>query len=361
MTLLPAAYAEQEVRISLLADRAKVTVAGEKLKVIDADLGEQLFRSEQPVSFSVVAVEEEGLDIKLPGGARRVRRLFVEAEGALQVEGGVYFGRMEIGPDADNPARIQVVNRLRLETYLLGIVGNEMSPAWHIEALKAQAVAARTYAMQRRAAMRAANRPWDLASTVISQVYKGAERIGPSVIQAVKETKGEVMSFDHDVVEALFHSTCGGATVPAEKAFGGQRDYLVEVECPWCEDSTRYRWKKDYKLSTVANKLRSAKLVDGRLSDVDRDDVDDPVAVKAGGSTKEVRPRDFRRAMGYGSLYSDRFEAETKGGTVKIEGRGFGHGVGMCQWGARGQAEQGRNYRQILAHYYRGAVVRRLY
>src|SRR4029077_10764001 len=121
-----------------------------------------------------------------------------------------------------------------------------------LEALKAQAVAARTYALQRRMMMRAANKAYDLESSVISQVYKGADRIRPSVIQAVKETRGEVMSFHHGLVEALFHSTCGGKTSSALAAFGRAVPYLIPKPCRWCRDSARHRWHLDVPIKELA-------------------------------------------------------------------------------------------------------------
>ena len=162
------------------------------------------------------------------------------------------------------------INRLPLETYLLGIVGSEMSPAWPIEALKAQAVAARTYAMQRRMMMRAANKRYDLASSVLSQVYKGAERIRPSVIRAVKETRGEVLAYSHSLVEALFHSTCGGKTVAAHEAFGHRVPYLKPKTCQWCRPSSRYRWRVALPIDEVSKRLRRAGLVASSLTRLER-------------------------------------------------------------------------------------------
>ena len=207
--------------------------------------------------------------------------------------------------------------------------------------------------------MRAAIKPWDLASTVISQVYKGAERIGPSVIAAVKETRGVVMAYDHDLVEALFHSTCGGKTVSSKNAFGGERAYLKEVKCAYCNDSGRYRWKKKLSLQSVGKKLMQARLTKAALTQLTRSG--SQVVAKTNAGTVRIDPKRFRRALGYGSLFSDRFSARTESKQVFFEGRGFGHGVGMCQWGARGQALGERNYQEILSLYYPGASFRRLY
>jgi len=356
------ARAEEELRIALTSGVASVKVGGKGLSLFDGERGRRLASFAGDASL-VIASAGGKLEAK-GGGAVNLagaRRVFVEAEEAVRVDSGVYFGRVEIGPDPRRSGRLLVVNRLPLETYLLGIVGSEMSPAWPLEALKAQAVAARTYAMQRRAMMRAAARPYDLASTVISQVYKGAERIRPSVVEAVKQTRGEVMSYRHDLVEALFHSTCGGRTVSAADAFGGEVDYLEPVSCEWCRASGRYRWKISFSLAEISKRLRGAGLAKGAVRDVSRGGGDAKVRLRDGGGRRSIEPRALRKALGFGKLFSERFTVSTQGGRAHFEGRGFGHGVGLCQWGAHGQASSGRSYRQILAHYYPRTRLKRLY
>jgi stage II sporulation protein D len=357
----PGARAEEELRIALLSGQPAVAVGGEGLAIFDGDVGDVLLRAPGKARARLVA-RQGGLQIEAEGAATRAaRHVFVEATDAVGVDKGVYFGRIEVGPDPEQAGRLLVVNRIPLETYLLGIVGSEMNPTWPLDALKAQAVAARTYAMQRRAMMRAANRPYDLASSVISQVYKGAERIRPAVIQAVKETRGEVMSHHHDLVEALFHSTCGGHTVPAQAAFGSPVEYLQRQPCEWCRPSNRYRWSLQYSRAELSRRLAPAGLVKGTLRSLEREGEDAPLRIHDGAGRRTLDPRAVRRALGFSSLFSERFSAETRGDKVSLTGLGFGHGVGMCQWGARGQALEGRTYRQILEHYYRGVAIKRLY
>jgi stage II sporulation protein D len=221
--------------------------------------------------------------------------------------------------------------------------------------------------MQRHMMMRAANKPYDLESTVISQVYKGAERIRPSVIRAVRETRGEVLAYSHGLVEALFHSTCGGKTVSAKAGFGRDVSYLSPRSCKWCRESTRYAWTLAMPIGQLASRLASAGLLrsTGRVEEVERKDGAVLVTVidakKKKSQIERVSARAMREAVGYTTLFSDRFTAETKGSKVEIRGRGFGHGVGMCQWGARGMALEGHDYREILAHYYFGAEIKRIY
>lgn len=355
------AHAEEELRIALLSGQSKVDTGGQDLTIYDGDVGDALATWQGDASATIVAKKGRLTIVEKGKTLGSATRLLVEAKAGVRVGRGIYLGRVELSLEKGGQ-RFLAINRLPLETYLLGIVGSEMSPEWPIEALKAQAVAARTYAMQRHMMMRAANKPYDLESSVLSQVYKGAERIRPSVIQAVKETRGEVMAYEYGLVEALFHSTCGGKTRSAKDAFGRAIPYLVERECDWCRDSNRRRWSLSFSLAEVSRELEKARLSKGKVERFTRSDGDRFVAMKPKkGSKRELTPRSVREAIGYSALYSERFTAETKGNKVHFHGSGFGHGVGMCQWGARGMALAGKDHAEILEYYYAGASLKRLY
>lgn len=358
--LASSARAEDEVRIALVDDAERVELRGSQLALFDGLDGRRLWafggRGTAELRVERGMVRARGVGRASSHDYGRAERMFGEADGAVQVGDDVYFGRIEIRVEK---GRLVVLNRLPLETYLLGIVGSEMPATWPIEALKAQAVAARTYALQRVMMSRSANRPHDLAATVVSQVYKGAANISDQVIEAVQSTRGEVLAHDRMLIEALFHSTCGGRTVASVDYFGGARDYLVEVPCTWCTGSSRHHWGVDLRLKEVERRLVRAKLVKAPLRSIATRK--GQVWVKDGRGRRRLDPRDVRRAIGWEHLYSERFSVVLKGGVAHFEGRGFGHGVGLCQWGARGMADEGRGYRQILQHYYKGAKVRRIY
>lgn len=356
------ALAEEEVRISLLSGPKRVRVSGKALRLYDADSGARLaaFSGQAEATLSL-----NGKKVAIDSGKKTRRRwgkrprILVQAEGAIALENTFYFGRLEVSVGKKG---LFVINRLPLETYLLGIVGAEMNPTWPLEALKAQAVAARTYAMERRVRMRALGRPYDLESTVISQVYKGAGRIRPGVIQAVKQTRGQVMAYDHRLIEALFHSTCGGVnTVSSAEAFGGELPYLQPVRCKWSDESPYRNWSASFKLREVERRLRARRLIRGRLRWVQRRQRDDWVRVRAGNKTYRIKPKKLRSLLGSRKLYSTRFSARTSGGKLHISGHGFGHGVGMSQYGALGMAKAGKSYRQILHYYYTNIRIQRIY
>lgn len=358
MVLGGSAHAEEEVRISLSANQSKVTISAENLAVFDLKSGERLgFAS----GAARLLIERKGGQLRLSGAVAKTGSsgVVVESEKGLRVDGRLFLGRLTVRPDARSG--LEVVNRLPLETYLLGIVGSEMNPSWPIEALRAQAVAARTYAMERRTKMRAANKPFDMDATVLSQVYTGAERITDAVVKAVQSTRGEVLSHRYMLVEALFHSTCGGQTASAGSVFHHNVPYLVGRACAWCKDSNRYRWSMEMKLEEVSRRLQRAGLIKGALTSFTRTRTRSPIEVVVGGAKKVVHAREVRAALGYGELYSQEFTAETRGGKVRFSGRGFGHRVGMCQWGAKGLADRGSTYREILSHYYADSRLKRIY
>lgn len=362
--LVPAgAFAEEEVRIRIYEARS-VEVSGAGLQLFDADLGAEL---KLPAGRRAVwlAFDDDGVRASVFDGGKRkavatVRSILLQAQGTLKVDKGRYLGRIEVVVD-EKARRVRVVNRLPLETYLLGIVGSEMPASWPLEALKAQSVAARTYAMYRRMMMRAAGRPYDMESTVLSQVYKGADHIRPRVIRAVEETRGQVLSFAHGLVEAMFHSTCGGHTRSAASVYGREVPYLKARRCEWCRGSSRYRWRVRVPMKKLTAALQARDLVKGAVQAVRRPKGSPVVEVATRGRRVSVPPRQVRAALGYGALYSGAFTARSRRGEVVFRGRGFGHGVGMCQWGARGMAAAGRSHVDILEHYYAGAAVRRIY
>jgi stage II sporulation protein D len=305
------------------------------------------------------SVKIVGTTLKLRSEKEILRtQIFFEAPDGIRVDGRLFLGRVSVQA---RKGKVMVINRLPLETYLLGIVGSEMNPDWPLDALKAQAVAARSYALQRRMMMRFANRRYDLESTVLSQVYRGAERISASVIDAVSLTRGEVLTHEHRLVEALFHSTCGGRTHSAREAFGNAVPYLRSRQCRWCKDAKRYRWTAEIELKRLEKALKKKKLINGRLESLSRKWGTRKATARVGGKSVYLSPRAIRVAIGYTELYSAHFEASTDRGKIRFKGRGFGHGVGLCQWGAHGLSKEGHNYFEILAHYYKGAKVTRIY
>jgi stage II sporulation protein D len=249
---------------------------------------------------------------------------------------------------------------LRLEDYVAGVVAGEMPASFPEEARKAQAVAARSYALTRKLEAQAAGRDWDIGANTLSQVF--TRNPGPAARAAAEATAGEVLAVDQEPVEAYFHSSCGGRTEGGFAALGRDHAYLTSVECGRCNGAPKVRWSVELAARELAQaaglpgKATAARVVarspTGRAASVE---------VQAGDRRAVVAATDLRQRLGFSRLPSLAFDLRAARGAFVAEGRGQGHGAGLCQWGAAGLAREGKTSSQILLHYYPGAEVVRMY
>jgi len=272
---------------------------------------------------------------------------------------------------------LRVVNVLNLEAYLGGVVCNEMPDGWNLEALKAQAVAARTFALQARNAQ--TRRDFDVYDSVQSQVYGGFSGETAKSRRAVSETWGIVGTYGSKdgrpvLVQMFFHSACGGATASAGDIFGGTPlpPLRGDVPCRYCYRSSKYQWsgivipKADIAqalqksgdpavraLGPLARIEVAAKSTQGRVTYVR--------LVDECGKEAALRSNDFRTLVGASRLSSGWFTARAEGDGFVFSGRGNGHGVGLCQYGAQYLAEHGKKAAEILRYYYPGIQLSRAY
>lgn len=287
-----------------------------------------------PVSAGDVTVTRRGGALFIDGAPASSRAVRFRTGGGIDVNGTRVRGDVValLGRDG-----VQLVNVLGLEDYLAGVLGSEMPKSFPLEALKAQAVAARTYALHKK--LEQYGQPFHLGSSVISQVYGGLASEDPRTREAVEATRGVVLTYQLQPVEAYFHASCGGKTESGAEALGRELPYLKPVSCPCAKlPQAEWRLELDQKLQVVSRSptgRATRVLLDGRPID----------AVL------------LRERIGYMRLKSLWFEVSGH----HITGHGFGHGAGLCQWGAKVLADQGLSFRQILAHYYVGTELQTLY
>lgn len=290
-----------------------------------------------------------------------------------------------------------LVNIIDMETYIYSVVANEVGDSFEVEAIKAQALAARSYALYN--SKKFIDKGYNLTSDAISQVYRGNKGVSQKIKDAVDETRGEVIVYNDEIIDATYGSTSGGATAAAEDTWGKAFPYLIAKSDPYSLNSPRVNWTYktntgliDQNLSKGTNMSNFTSIVFnknelGRIVSV---------GVEYAGGKVSLRAERFRSLMGVSNLKSTKFEINSPAlmdGTnqneslykscllqgygresdsftlynngvndeVEFVGMGVGHGVGMSQYGANEMAKQNFNYIDIVKFYYEGAEVKKIY
>jgi stage II sporulation protein D len=250
---------------------------------------------------------------------------------------------------------LDVVNWVDLEEYLYSVIGGEMDSRWPQEALKAQAIAARTYALYKRQEQR--NHPtYDLGATPDRwQIYQGVAKESPAIYAAVDSTVGKVLTHNNQIILSVFHACSGGHTENVEDVWGKPLAYLRAVQ-DYDQNISACNWVQTFSPDEVSSKIPGI----GNVKDMIPQAFSPFRSVKAltivgEQGTRVLRGEEVRTAL---KLRSTRFNI-TKGanGDFVLQGLGFGHGLGMSQWGAYNLARQGANHLQILGHYYQGVTL----
>jgi len=268
--------------------------------------------------------------------------------------------------------RFLVVNNLDIEEYLVGVLLGEIPSAWPLESLKVQAIASRTYALYQRSRERYEH--YDLVATTLDQVFTGALSPNPTaferrsrakVVRAVNATRGQFMTFNGQPILAAFHSTAAGQTEDALQVWLEDIPYLTGVACPWDYQSKFYDWTREIQITTLEQRLRNHGHRVGVVASITpmvmtRSDRVGSLRILHSNGELIIRGESFRKAVGYTALLSTNFEIEHFGKNIVFRGKGAGHGVGLCQWGAKELAESGFNMHSILQYYYPGVSIQRL-
>lgn len=312
-------------------------------------------------SFTIITSRSQG-------GKRRLsvdniplsnRHLYLKAakkDGLIQYEKTFYRGLLRLSLEEHH---ITVVNILPLEQYLVGILGGEMMASWKLEALKAQAVAARSYALYAKRFPR--NRLYDLERSTHDQVYVASSAYPAIFKKAVSATAGQHLRNSRGPIKAFYHSRCGGKTeLPGAVWNQKNSSHQTNVSCAYCRKHP-HRWTASYDFSDLSRRLRlltdplrplnivaKKQAPSGRITDL---------RIGPLGKEKAIASEKLRSILGYGRLKSTLFDWTIKNRRLHFRGVGSGHGVGMCQWGAQHMAKQGKNYKEILAHYYPGPTI----
>jgi len=256
-------------------------------------------------------------------------------------------------------SEILVVNVLGIENYLSSVVGSEMPAKWPIEALRAQAIASRTYALKQKG-----NNLFDVDSTQRNQVYNGLESRTYKTRRAVRSTRSLVLTYKNKLINALFHSSSGGMTENSQDVWKNKYPYLSSVK-DFDKKNPKLRWQKKFSNKELVNlfpKIGGIKNIEilnitntGRIK---------KIRLNGAHGSDQISGVDLRKKLGLNSTFV-RFklieekstEFPTKKGLI-VFGQGSGHGVGMSQWGAKYMASKGQKAEKILKHFYRGVQIK---
>jgi stage II sporulation protein D len=259
--------------------------------------------------------------------------------------------------------RIQVLNRIGLEDYVASTVGGEMSSSWPSEALRAQAVAARTYVMHQVNRRRGAT--WDVQATTMSQVYRGIGAETRETRSAARATAGEVLTYAGSPILAVFHSTAGGRTATAGEVWGEDLPYLRVVDVEDEDAAPHTYWRTVFETDALRDILESSGVSVGQLQGLEIEGRTasgrvERLVVTGSSGNAVIEGRELRDLLSGMGLRSTLFEIREVSEGYAFVGSGHGHGVGMSQWGARAMAREGASYKRILGRFYPGTRLERL-
>ena len=277
---------------------------------------------------------------------------------------------LKLNYGSDRVIRVKRVNggsidSIGLEEYIVGVLAGEMPIYFELEALKAQAVAARSYALKIMEYNK--NNEYDVVDSIMNQVYLDRDYLkeawGSSytsninkLIRAVNETSGEYLDYDGGIADALFFSTSNGYTENSDVVFSFDVPYLKSVDSKWDESvSSVFHSSITISVSDFLQKMKISNSDKVVFSDIVKSDTGRVISININGV--DFKGMDVYNNLGLKSLD---FSLEQVGSNVVINTSGYGHGVGMSQYGALGMAKNGYNYRDILFHYYTGVTIKKI-
>ena len=349
--------ATQTIRVMLESTAGPLQISGDKLVLSNA-VGTQIAAGNR---FELSASNK---GIRIGSTKQGFDLVKVRGSGLISVGSRKFSKHVQVAwENTGGSGKLLVIHDAELEQYVAGTVASEVPKSWHHETLKAQAIAARTYALKQK--FKRANEAYHVQSSVMDQVFEGAHKLHPKSLAAAKATSGEVITYNHELIDAFFHSTCGDHTAAAKDVWGGDVPYLPGSKCGFCKTSSSHRWTAKIPKSQVLgglSKLIGDNVISFSISEKDSSGRAKRVKIKGGRKIHTISANQFRGAISYRDLKSAWISSfHSSRGSYIFKGKGYGHGVGMCQWGAQGMAKKGHMAPSILAQYYPGTQILRMY
>lgn len=354
LVALPAAARAMPVRVALVESARAVELTGASIAV--DPVGRCQGCGGRTWETDVVRAVVSGAQIEI--GRRRAPAFRLRSEALIRLNGREYQGTLELLRNGDGLA---VVNELPLEEYVAGVVRGETGERWPIEALRAQAIAARTYTAHQRAL--SLGKPYHLVASTAHQQFAGRVATSSPVWNAVLDTAGQVILLDGEIFPAFYHAESGGYTEDPRQVFTPRNmPALRAVRDEFADGSPHFYWRFDLRLADLAEILRRNQVPVGQVTDIEVTERTlslrvVSLIVHGSAGSAPLRGVDFRRMVGYENVRSTLFAVTIEDGVARFSGRGYGHGIGMPQWSARTMALQGYTAVQILDYYYPGTTL----
>lgn len=347
----------EHIRVAVNQDAAAIRL---KIKgfyeVLDSEGAKVLYRGK---NLNTTATAYAG-GILLGQLQSRLDKLLIRSYGQepIIIDGRNFRGDIQLIKKANS--RLLVVNRIDFEDYIKGILYHEASHYWPVEALKAQAIACRSYAISQ--VQQNSTCDFDATSDIYSQVYGGKTSERFRTNRAVEETKGEVLLYQGKVLPAYYHATCAGHTEDASVLWNINLAPLKGVACNFCKDSPHFNWHYVLSKKEIEEKLNNAghkikKIINIQIASRNSSGRIASLIISTEQKEANISAKDFRNILGPNIIRSTNFEVKVVKDDVVFEGIGWGHGVGLCQWGAYFMAKEGADYKKILGYYYPTAVI----
>jgi stage II sporulation protein D len=345
--------AQKNIRIGIILDVSSFTVGSSKDFFVysSSDKKLKLTKGTVDISYSQKGMRIGEHNLSLP--------IRIEASnGVIFANSKPYRGYLMLIKSGN---KINIINVLDIEDYIKGVLPKEVGSDWPIEALKAQAVISRTYAIANLNSH--SSQGFDLCSTTHCQVYGGLGTEAVSSNKAVLETKGEILTYEGKPAQTVFHATCGGHTEDPKYIWGWKETppYLKGVKCRYCCNSPHAKWEQALDEDFIRTKLK-----DNNIGKIKK------IRIKGKTSSGAAKELEIIHSNGKSILNSYKFRLnidawrikshlfnsiKVKDNKICFKGKGWGHKAGLCQCGAKGMAEKGKTYSNILYHFYPGTKI----
>jgi len=352
------AQSQKYIRVAVLQDVSSLNLKVPGRCEIVNSVTQKVLSSSRNLKTTVTSYKNE---IMLGEVTSNTQRLFIKTDksGIILINGRRFRGNIELIKKGSGG--LLAVNYIDLEDYIKGILYHEASHYWPMEALQAQAIVSRSYAVYQMQENRL--KDYDVTSDIYSQVYGGETSERGRTNKAVELTLGRILTYQGKVVPAYFHAVCGGHTEDASLLWNIDIAPLKGVPCNFCKDSPHFNWHYVLALGEIEKNLVNAGFKISGIKDIvilgkDKSGRITDLNIVSSKKDLKISAKDFRNVIGPNIIRSTNFSVNVIKRDAVFEGLGWGHGVGLCQWGAYFMAKQGYTTEQILKYYYPGTDVK---